>query len=39
MHPGLVLKIFGYGGGGYISIPNYGLLDHGAIPESEFPHR
>ena len=31
--PGLLLKLFGYGAGAYISIPNYGLLDESSIPE------
>jgi hypothetical protein len=35
MHPGLLLKIFGYGAGAYISIPNYGLLDESTIPDTE----
>jgi hypothetical protein len=34
MHPGLILKVFGYGAGMYISIPNYGLVDEATIPES-----
>lgn len=37
MQPGLLLKIFGYGAGAYISIPNYGLLDESTIPESGMP--
>lgn len=32
--PGLLLKIFGYGAGTYISIPNYGLIDESSIPDS-----
>lgn len=36
-NPGLFLKIFGYGGGAYISIPNYGLLNESTIPESGLP--
>jgi hypothetical protein len=34
-HPGLLLKIFGYGAVLYISIPNYGLLDESTLPEKE----
>lgn len=34
-NPGLLLKIFGYGGGAYISIPNHGLLDENTVPQSE----
>jgi len=34
-HPGLLLKIFGYGAGAYISVPNYGLLAESAIPDYE----
>ena len=37
MHPGLLLKIFGYGAGAYVSIPNYGLLDEGSIPNEQLP--
>jgi hypothetical protein len=36
-NPGLLLKIFGYGGGAYVSIPNYGLLNESTIPETEMP--
>jgi hypothetical protein len=32
-HPGLLLKIYGYGAGAYISIPNYGLLMESSIPD------
>jgi hypothetical protein len=35
--PALLLKIFGYGAGAYIAIPNYRLFDEGTIPESEMP--
>lgn len=35
--PGLLPKIFGYGAGTYISIPNYGLFDESTIPESGMP--
>lgn len=31
--PGLFLKIFGYGAGMYISVPNYGLFDESTIPQ------
>jgi hypothetical protein len=31
--PGLLLRLFGYGAGAYISIPNYGLVDEKTIPE------
>ena len=34
LHPGVILKIFGFGTGAYVSIPNYGLLDESTIPES-----
>ncbi len=37
MQPGLLLKIFGYGAGAYISIPNFGLLDESTIPPSGMP--
>ena len=30
---GLLLKIFGYGPGAYVSVPNYGLLDESTIPD------
>lgn len=30
-HPGLLLKMFGYGAGTYISIPNYGLIEESTI--------
>jgi hypothetical protein len=33
MHPGLLLKLFSYGAGAYISIPNYGLLNESTVPE------
>lgn len=33
MQPGLPLKLFGYGAGAYISIPNYGLLNESTVPE------
>lgn len=36
-NPGLLLKIFGYGTGMYISIPNYGLVDESTMPESQLP--
>src|SRR3984885_16332813 len=32
-HPGLILKIYGYGAGAYVSIPNYGLLDENSVPD------
>jgi hypothetical protein len=31
--PGLLLKVFGYGAGMYISVPNFGLLNESTIPE------
>jgi len=33
-HPGLLLKIFGYGAGVYVSVPNYGLFNEGTLPDS-----
>lgn len=36
-NPGLLLKIFGYGAGIYISIPNYGLIADSTVAESEMP--
>jgi hypothetical protein len=36
-HPGLLLKIFGYGAGAYIAIPNYGLLDESTMPDYKMP--
>jgi hypothetical protein len=36
-HPGLLLKIFGYGAGAYVSVPNYGLLDESSIPDYKMP--
>lgn len=37
MHPGTLLKIFGYGAGAYISIPNYGLIAEATMPEHQLP--
>jgi len=35
-HPGLVLKIImGFALGGYVAIPNYGLIAESTIPHSE----
>jgi hypothetical protein len=31
MQPGLVLKVFGYGAGAYISVPNYGLSNENGV--------
>ena len=31
-HPGLLLRIFGYGAGMYISVPNFGLVSESTIP-------
>ncbi len=36
-NPGVLLKIFGYGAGMYISIPNYGLVAESTILESQLP--
>jgi hypothetical protein len=36
-HPGLLLKIYGYGAGAYISVPNYGLYEKTTIPETALP--
>ena len=36
-HPGLLLKIFGYGAAMYVSIPNYGLLNEASIPADQLP--
>jgi len=33
--PGWLLKIFGYGAGAYVSVPNYGLVDTSTIPPRE----
>jgi len=32
--PDWPLKVFGYGAGAYISIPNFGLLDENTVPPS-----
>ncbi len=32
LHPGLVLKILGYGAGGYVATPNYGLVLESTLP-------
>src|SRR5579862_3275045 len=38
-HPGLLLKIIGFGAGAYVSIPNYGLFREDSIPsEMEWRH-
>jgi hypothetical protein len=31
-NPGTIAKVFAYGAGGYISIPNYGLIAEASIP-------
>jgi hypothetical protein len=31
-HPGLLLKIYGYGAGMYVSVPNFGLVNENSIP-------
>jgi hypothetical protein len=33
--PGWLVKIFGYGAGAYVSVPNYGLVDTSTIPAQE----
>ncbi len=32
LHPGLVLKILGYGAGAYVATPNYGLFMESTLP-------
>jgi hypothetical protein len=32
-HPGLLLKIYGYGAGAYVAIPNYELFDESTLSE------
>jgi hypothetical protein len=34
-NPGSIAKLFGYGAIAYISIPNFGLINEGSIPEKE----
>jgi hypothetical protein len=36
-HPGLLLRILGYGAAMYVSIPNYGLLNEASIPADQLP--
>ena len=36
-HPGLLLKIFGYGAWAYVSIPNYGLIQDSTVAPKEMP--
>jgi hypothetical protein len=31
-HPGLLLKIYGYGATAYVSVPHYGLMADASIP-------
>ncbi len=31
--PGTIAKIFAYGAGAYVSVPNYGLIAEASIPE------
>ena len=31
-HPGIVLKVIGFGAGAYAAIPNYGLISESTIP-------
>lgn len=39
-HPGLVVKIFAYGAGAYVSTPNFGLFAEGTIPpEAQARHQ
>lgn len=35
LHPGIVLKVIGYGAGAYVSNPAFGLLQEDAIPLSQ----
>lgn len=35
LHPGIILKIVGFGGSAYVAIPNYGLLAESTIPDGE----
>jgi hypothetical protein len=37
LHPGSILKIFGYGAASYVSIPNYGLFKQNSIPADVEP--
>ncbi len=37
LHPGLILKVLGFGAGAYVSIPNYGLIREDTIPVKLFP--
>jgi hypothetical protein len=35
LHPGMVLKVMGYGAGAYVSNPAFGLIREDTIPASE----
>lgn len=35
LHPGIILKVIGFGGSGYIAVPNYGLFAESTIPGGE----
>src|SRR5947209_730852 len=40
LHPGLVLKVIGFGEGAYLASVNYGLVAEWSIPKPELPrHR
>lgn len=36
-HPGIILKVLGYGSVAYVSVLNYGLIDERTIPEDKMP--
>ena len=37
LHPGLILKVLGFGAGAYVSIPNYGLFREETMPMELLP--
>ena len=36
-HPGIILKVLGYGSIAYVSVLNYGLINESTIPEDKLP--